>query len=554
MKNKIIGAIIKIIIVAIMLFLVVAVLTIAEDYEETDITDRINLIINNNNVTSRLKEDVMIKDEEIYLSMKDIENFFDKYIYKEGNQIITTYNDNIANLEIGSRQVKINEENKQIKGNVIEDNKTYYLPMTDLKSVYDIEIEYIPETNIVTIDSIEKEQKKASINKDVSVKWKEKILSRDVEKLKKDDEVIVIDEDGEWTKVRAESGKIGYVKTENIANKRIVREEAKKEKQVDGKINMFWDYFSETAKAPNRQGEQIDGVNVVSPSFFYINADGEFKENVGERGIQYIKWAHENNYKVWPMVANSGSGMIDVTSEILNDYSKRHELIENIVNVCKLYELDGINVDFENMYQKDKDVFSRFIIELVPLMQQNNLVTSVDVTAPDGSETWSLCFDRTVIGDVADYIVFMAYDQYGTGSTRAGTTAGYNWVETSLNKFLKTYEVESEKIILGIPFYTRIWSETPDGKVTSKAVNIKDVDSVIPNNVERSWNEALKQDYVEYQDGNVTKKMWIEDVNSIKEKVLLVSKYDLAGVSAWEKDREPEELWQVIKDCLGVAD
>ena len=100
------------------------------------------------------------------------------------------------------------------------------------------------------------------------------------------------------------------------------------------------------------------------------------------------------------------------------------------------YKLDGINIDFENMKQEDKDLYSRFIIELTPRLKDMGLAISVDVTAPDGGETWSMCFDRNVIGDVADYIVFMAYDQYGASSNKSGTTAGYNWVQLSLKKFL----------------------------------------------------------------------------------------------------------------------
>ncbi len=214
------------------------------------------------------------------------------------------------------------------------------------------------------------------------------------------------------------------------------------------------------------------------------------------------------------------------------------------------YNIDGINIDFENMYEKDKDMFSRFIIELVPRMKEVGLFTSVDVTAPDGAPNWSLCYDRYVLGNVVDYIVFMGYDQYGTSSKTSGTTAGYNWIETSLKKFIDTYEVDSEKIILGIPFYTRIWTETQDGKVSSKTIDIKDVESAIPEDVEKVWNDKLKQYYVEYKSGSTTKKMWIENETSIREKVSLVNKYNLAGVSAWEKDRETDSIWNVIKEEL----
>ena len=146
------------------------------------------------------------------------------------------------------------------------------------------------------------------------------------------------------------------------------------------------------------------------------------------------------------------------------------------------------------MKQEDKDMYSRFIIELTPRLKDIGVVVSVDVTAPDGSETWSWCFDRHVIGDVADYIVFMAYDQYGTSSNKSGTTAGYDWVNLSLNKFLKTEEIKSDKIILAIPLYTRLWTEDSSGKIIKRSiVSMKDIDDTIPNDVERKWDENLKQ-------------------------------------------------------------
>ena len=178
------------------------------------------------------------------------------------------------------------------------------------------------------------------------------------------------------------------------------------------------------------------------------------------------------------------------------------------------------------------------------------VVTSVDVTAPDGSPNWSLCYDRTLLGNTVDYVVFMAYDQYGTSSGKAGTTAGFNWVETNLKKFIENYEKKKEKIILGIPFYTRLWTETADGDVDSIAIPMTKIEKQIPNGVEKKWNETLQQYYVEFKSGSATKKMWIEDEKSIEAKVSLVSKYNLAGVSAWEKDMEPKNIWKIIEKEL----
>ena len=538
------------VIVAIIAIIVIGFLVVS-NYMKSKEKSITNLVINNNNVTSRLKKSIIIEDDVIYLSKQDIQNFFDKYIYedKDNNQLITTSDKKIATIPYDQKVIEINGSKKQITATIKKVENTIYLPISEMHDVYDIEITYIKDSNIITMDSLDREQKKAYASKNISIKSKTSGFSKTVDKVKKGNWLFYIstDEKG-WAKVRTTQGKVGYVKENKLTNFVTSRETMGNEKQISGKVNLVWDYFSEYAKAPDRTGTKIDGINVVSPSFFYIDKNGNFKENVLQNGQNYIKWAQSNGYKVWPMVSNSSAGL-EITSKIMNSYESRKKLIEAIVNVCVKYNLDGINIDFENMKKEDIDLYSRFIIELTPRIKDIGLTVSVDVTAPDGADNWSMCFDRNVIGNVADYIIFMAYDQYGAGSNKAGTTAGYNWVETSLKKFVTTEEIDSNKVILAIPFYTRLWSEK-DGKVLSKVVDMKDIDDTIPKNVERKWNDTLKQYYVEYNDSLYTRKMWIEDSKSLKEKLSLIKQYNLGGVASWEKDKETEDVWKLIKDAI----
>lgn len=543
------------ILMAILIIIVLAVIAfIANDYIILDKNKTTNLIINNKNVTSNLKNEIMIKDDIIYLSKQDIANFFDKYIYEEKktNQIITTYDKKIAEIGFEKNTININGSNKKIYAHAEKENETIYLPISEMKEVYDIEIEYLPDTKVVTMDSKDREQKKAIVNSNVAVKSSTNFIAKTVDRVKKGENVIVVSSENGNAKIRTQNGKLGYIKANKLTNEITVREDMHEEKQVEGKINLVWDYYSTYASAPDRSGQTIEGINVVSPAFFYLDTNGRLKENIGEKGKAYIEWAHNNGYKVWPMLANAEAAKesLSITSNIMNNYEKRKELIEDIVNVCVKYKIDGINVDFENMKQEDKDMYSRFIIELTPRLKEMGLVTSVDVTAPDGGETWSLCFDRHVIGDVADYIVFMAYDQYGISSKKAGTTAGYNWVKLSLNKFLQTEEIEPEKIILAIPLYTRVWTTDSNEKVTSKTVAMKDIDKVIPQGTNKTWDNDLKQNYAEYTDSGNKKQIWIEDIDSLKAKVSLITENNLAGVGSWQKGMESDDVWGMLKQEL----
>lgn len=546
-RKKILFIIIGIIILGIIAY-------IANDYIVIGKNKTTNLVINNRNVTGNLKKDILIENGEIYISKQDLGNFFDKYIYedKDTEQIITTYNKKIAEIGFDKNVVTINGSEKTTYAHAIKKDDTIYLPISELKDVYDIEINNIESTKVLVIDSLSKEQRKAILNSNQPVKSSTKFIAKTLDRVKKGECVIVISNENGYAKIRTEDGKIGYVKSKKLANEVVSRQNMEAEKQIQDKVNLVWDYYSQVATAPDRTDTKLDGINVVSPSFFSIDKNGNLVENIGERGQAYLEWARNNNCKIWPMVQNAGdSTMMDTTSKIMNSYEKRKALIESIINVCVKYKLDGINIDFENMRKDDKDLYSRFIIELEPRMKELGLVLSVDVTAPDGSDTWSLCFDRHVIGDVADYIIFMAYDEYGESSTKAGTTAGYDWVELGIKKFLETEEIAPEKLILAVPLYTRLWTEDSSGKVTKKSVvSMKDIDDTIPSNVEKKWDDKLKQYYVEYKDGNNVKKMWIEDIKSLKEKVSLISNYKLGGIASWEKGMETDEVWDVFQDAL----
>ena len=545
--------IIKIFITIISIILIGVIAYNINNYIILDKNKNINLVINNKNVTSNLKKEIIIEDDNIYLSKQDLGNFFDKYIYEdtENDNIVTTYHNKIASISLEENKININGSNKETYAHAENRDGIIYIPITELEDVYGIEIKYIENSKVLTIDSTSKEQKKAIITKNVAVKSSTKFIAKTVDRVKRGSYVVVVSEDNGYAKIRTENGKIGYVKSNKIANTVVVREEIQEQNQINGKVNLVWDYYSEVASAPNRTGVTMDGVNVVSPAFFHLNSKGKLTENIGQSGQQYIEWAHNNGYKVWAMVQNAGNGMINVTSEIMNDYNKRQELINEIVSACVKYKLDGINLDFENMKQEDKDMYSRFVIELTPRLKDMGVVVSVDVTAPDGSETWSMCFDRHVIGDVADYIVFMAYDQYGTSSNKSGTTAGYNWVELSLNKFLKTEEIESQKIILAIPLYARLWTEDSSGKVVKQTtVPLKNMNSIVPENTNKQWNDDLKQYYVEYKDNSYTKKIWIEDEKSLEAKISLINKNNLGGVASWEKGMETDNFWTFLQEKL----
>lgn len=549
----------KLIVVLVFALAVWFVLKTATNYIKDDIVGKTNLVINNSNTTKNLKNDVIVENGVVYVSTKDIANFFDDHIFYDNkyDQIITTSETKVATLKLNENKAKVNGSTVDLVASAKKIGEQFYLPFSEIsESVYNVETTYIKDTNTVVLVSLDRELTYANSSKKNSVKSNPTMFSKTVDKIEKGDNVTVIpskngDENG-WTKVTTENGKIGYVKTTTLANTKKIRDNLEMGKQIQGNVSLVWEYFSKYAKAPQRT-EKIDGVNVVAPTFFSLSDSkkGAIVANVGQAGQNYINWAHSNGYRVWPWVANEATNKADkdLTSEILNDYKLREKLISSIVSAVEMYNLDGINLDFENMYESDKDAYSRLVIELAPRLKELGKVLSVDVTAPDGSPDWSLCFNRNVIGDVADYVIFMAYDQHNQSSTEAGTVAGCDWVEANINKFLGQEGVKPEKIILAMPFYTRVWNVT-DGGLSSSAVDMKSQSTLIPDDAKITWDDSLKQNLAEYEKNGRTYKVWMEDAKSLKCKLDLVKKYNLAGGAFWRKDQETSDVWKVINENL----
>lgn len=552
--------ILRIVVVAIILGLMVFTIKIAPNYARDEFADVTNLVINNNNITRNVKNNIIIEDNTIYLSTGDMQNFFDEYLLvdNENSRVITTSNTKTVVLPFEGTNITVNSAKKTIEHSLLNRDGIIYLPITDLTDIYNIEINYSADTNIITIDSLNRKLVEALSSKDMSVKYLPTIFSKTVDKVERGDTLVLVQDketngnianDG-WIKVRTKNGELGYVKEKDITDEKNARDDLDISTRIDGKVSLVWDYYSQYVEAPVRDG-QIEGINVVSPSFYEITVSGDIDANIGRNGKNYVEWAHANGYKVWPMISNSELGSLDAMSNLLSTYENREYLINNIIDELIDAGVDGVNIDFENMYQKDKDNYSRFLIELAPRLREAGLTLSVDVTAPDGSETWSLCFDRNVIGQVADYIIFMGYDQNGVSGAKAGTVAGCDWVELNIKKFLGQEGVSKDKIILAMPFYTRLWKEK-DGTLTSSVVNMRSV--TIPDGVEKTWDENTKQYYIEYEQNGTTYKMWIEDEESLKAKLNLVNQYDLAGGAFWSKDRESNTVWEIIADKLNIKE
>ncbi|WP_053955966.1 glycosyl hydrolase family 18 protein [Inediibacterium massiliense] len=305
-------------------------------------------------------------------------------------------------------------------------------------------------------------------------------------------------------------------------------------------INIAWEYVYEESKDISGE-DKIHSLDVLVPTWFSIIDHKGTVKNKGDK--EYVFNAHKKGYKVWGLVDNSFDPKI--TSSILNDTNIRNKVIDQILIYADLYELDGINIDFENVYYKDQKALVDFIKELSQYTKKKNIVLSMDVTVPSSSEQWSKVYDRKSLSKIVDYIAVMAYDEHWASSPVSGSVASIGWVEKGIQNSLEY--IPKEKILLGLPFYTRIWKEY-DGKVESKSISMTYAKKIIEEkNASVSWNEEVGQYYAQYEEDGIVYKIWLEDPRSIALKLSLVKKYDLAGTGSWRRGFEAEEVWMVLQ-------
>ncbi len=546
-KKKIIVILLSLMLIIVAIYGIIKVVPRYHNpYSQANLPTKVSLVIGESDRTDKLVDDIVIKDNRILFSYANMNRFIDAYIQKDEkyNQIITNSKTNTKIIDVENKKMREMLDNNWENIYIETIGNEIYFDINQLQNIYNIDVEYIEQTNLVKISKDIHTYKVGNISTQTKLKYLPSSISATIDKLEINTQVYILREDKDYYKVLDNLGRFGYVKQSDINN--IQDRRIYQDKKYNEKINLVWDYVY--LASPDRTGQsKLEGVNILSPTWIdLLDENGNIQNKVDK---SYLAWAKSTGYDVW--VLFSSNSKIDSTHNILNDSKLREQTIDNVLKICLDNNLDGINIDFEYMYKEDKDMFSQFVREMAVAFHKHDIFVSVDVTVPDGSERWSLCYDRTALGDAVDYVMLMAYDQTPGSSTVAGSVAAKNWIDKNIQKLLN--EVDNDKLVLGMPLYTRVWTVT-NGVAKSSVVNMKDVDAYIlkylSSDVEKTWLEEEGQYYVEETKGNKIYKMWIEDLKSIDEKLKLFKQYNLAGVATWEKDREDNDVWNLINKYL----
>ncbi len=386
----------------------------------------------------------------------------------------------------------------------------------------------------------------ADVKKDSMIRQKGGIKSPIITRAEAGTQVKVLEEMEKWSKVRTQDGFIGYVEKKRLGEIQEVtpvsefKEPEYTRLALEEKVVLAWHQV--TTKEANSTFDSYfgntRGVNVISPTWFALT-DNEGGYNC-LADAAYVEKAHAAGVQVWALIDNFSK---DVQSEVLlSKTSVRKKLINNLMADAETYGFDGYNLDFESLKESAGPHYVQFIREMSAACRNNGLILSVDNYVP---APYNRFYDRTEQGIVADYVIVMGYDEHYAGG-EPGSVASIDYVKQGIENTL--LEVPKEKVINAIPFYTRLWTETEDGKkISSEAMGIEKAKKwVEENQVELYWQDSLGQYYGEKAIEGGSQYLWMEEEKSLELKMDLIRQNDLGGVGCWKLGFEPASVWDIV--------
>ena len=534
-----------------------------EEYFGITADDEIAIELNH----SIIEEKALLRNGEIYLDYNYVHDYLNDRFYWDTNENILLYT-------TSSDVIKAFADSKDFYTGRKKDSKSYKIVLVDVDKTYialdyvaqytDMEYEYIEEPGRVLVQTEWGTVKKVSVKRKTQLRVKNSVKSKILKELGKDETLIKLDSGKEWTKAATPDGLIGYVQNKRLGAEteetqaHEFEEQTFKHEMRDYEICMAWHQVTVPEANNNIVSvlQNTKGINVISPTWFYLNDNDGNIANLAS--ADYVKYCHDKGIEVWGLVSNLENQEVS-TTEVLTHTSKRENLENQIIAAAIQYDLDGINVDFEALEAAVGEGFIQFIRELSLKCDGNGIVLSVDNYV---SSEYTKFYDREEQAVFADYLIVMAYDEHYAGSKESGSVASIGFVTKGADDILAE-NVPSEQVILGMPFYTRVWAEKPkesDGddaesasddyvpyELSSEACGMLSAQRLMEvNGAEKTWLEDMGQYYTEYVNNNITYKIWFEDVRSIEEKLKVMDSHEFAGAAFWKLGLEDSTVWDTV--------
>lgn len=473
------------------------------------------------------------------------------YWDEESQKVLYTTPEEILEFEPDSNSYVCGKETKEKDYAIVREiDGGHYIALDFLEECMQIQSVVYDEPARTVITYQWGSRKNLTAREDTVVRYQGGIKSPILSDVKAGDSLILLEELENWSRVMTKDGVDGYVEKKDMdkpQDTELVYEGAYEENYTsltrEHKINLAWHQVtSESANTTFEEAvKDAAGVNVISPTWFSITGNEGTISSLAS--AEYVSKAHAKGMEVWGLIDNFNENIS--TLEALSARSSRTHIIEKLLEEAKRVGLDGINVDFEALTEEEVPHFIQFLRELSITCRANNLVLSIDNPVPQ----YTAFYNRKEQGIIGDYVIIMGYDEHTYGSPKAGSVASLPFVEEGIRLTLE--EVPAEKVINGVPFYTRLWTEANNGTVSSKVMGMEEASQYTSEKgMDVYWNKEVSQNYAELQTENGLERIWLEDEESLEAKMQLIKEYDLAGCAAWKLGFERADVWSVINQYL----
>lgn len=427
----------------------------------------------------------------------------------------------------------------------------YYLDLEFIKSFTDMEYTVYEDPARVAIRTDWSEAQMVTVQKKSAVRQKGGIKSLIVYEAQKGEKLYLEEELENWSRVSTEDGYSGYIEKEDISQPETVATEHTSTAPVytniqrDHKINLAWHQVTrpEGNATLTQMLSNTQGLNTISPTWFSVVDNSGAISSLAS--ADYVNQAHGMGLEVWGLIDNFSQNADTLT--FLSDTQARTNIINQLMAQADAVGLDGINLDFESITEEQGPHYVQFIRELSVACRNKGLVFSIDNPVP---MPYTQHYNRKEQGIVADYVIVMGYDEHHSGDTEAGSVASLEFVKNGILNTLK--EVPAGKTINAIPFYTRVWIEPyGGGNLTSEVLGMDGaVRYMEEKGMEAYWDETSGQNVAILEGDDGIYSIWLEDEQSIAEKMKLVQENQLAGVAEWKLGFERASVWPVIAQYL----
>ena len=524
------------------------------DYYSLTADDQVGVVIDNSVMGAK---GIVISDAP-YLDYDVVSDYISSrfYVDKEEGLLLYAMPTELIRIKADEKTYKIAGE--EVKEDIpiwtVKDDVPY-IAMNFISRYSAVLYEYAKDPNRLMITTSFGDVQAATAKRDTNIRKLAGVKSPILKEVKKDEELIYLDTVDNWYHVKSSDGFIGYVPTRDmndLQNKQVKCDYQEPEFEhmlEDGKICLAFDNVTNTTANGAMEDRLKDskGVNVIAPTWFTVaNTKGKI-DSIASK--EYVDKAHKKGMKVWATFRDfdsDGINSAEETFETLNSSKARAAMIKAVMEQVKKTGIDGVNVDFEKINTDCGKAYVEFIRELSIACRNAGKTLSVDNYVPKAYNTH---YGRKEQGIFADYVVIMGYDEHTYGSEEAGSVASYDFVEDGINKTIA--DVQEERVINAIPFYTRIWKETTEGKLTLKDYGMAGAAAEVKKaGAKPVWDDQTHQDYAEWVKDNVTYRVWLENAKSIKDKLTLMQGYDLGGVGVWRLGQETKDVWPHIAAYL----